>query len=269
MTLSIAPDFTLAIAEIRPILRDRRFWCGLVGIGLVLGVAGPFGTVDSLIWPLRLIYWVVMVVATGVAGFVVCHGVAGMLRQRGVAQIPSAILAGVVNSLPINGIVLGMNALLLRPEDVSLTVLELCAANLAISVAVSMAVSLAFFGERRLAAPVAATHPPFAATPRLMDRLPGQLRAPLVALEATDHYTEVTTTAGRTTILLRLSDAIAEAAPTPGLRLHRSHWVAVEHIAVARRDGPRAVVTLSDGRSLPVSRGNVAALEQSGLLSPR
>lgn len=55
MTLSISPDVTLALSELRPILRDRRFWIGLTGIGLVLGVAGPFGTVEVLPLPLRLV----------------------------------------------------------------------------------------------------------------------------------------------------------------------------------------------------------------------
>ena len=105
--------------------------------------------------------------------------------------------------------------------------------------------------------------------PRLLNRLPKALRGPLIALTATDHYTEVTTTLGSTRLLMRLSDAMAEAAPTPGLRIHRSHWVALDHIRDARRDGPRASITLTNGTELPVSRSHVAALEETGLLPPR
>lgn len=269
MTLSISPDVTLALSELRPILRDRRFWIGLTGIGLVLGVAGPFGTVELLPLPLRLFYWLLLVGATGVVGFVTCHTVAGALRQRGVAQVPAAILGGVVNALPINVIVLGVNAVLLAPGALPLSVAELALANLGISVAVSVAVSLAFFGDRKVTAAPPLPHHPFTAPPRLMERLPKPVRAPIVSLEATDHYTQVVTELGQATILLRLSDAIAEALPTTGLRLHRSHWVALDHIARAERDGRRAIVTLSDGRRLPVSRSNVEALEQAGLLPPR
>jgi hypothetical protein len=269
MTLSTTNDFSLAITQIRPVLRDRRLWAALLGIGFVLGLAGPFGTLDLLPLPLRLIYWVVMVAATGPVGFIVCHAIAGMLRQRGMAQIPAAALAGAVNAIPINVIVHGLNAMLLAPEDIPLPPLELTLANLGISIAVSVAVSLAFFSDRRVAGQTAMLHPPYSAPPRLLERLPKPLRAELVSLEATDHYTVVVTTKGQATILLRLSDAIVEAAPTAGLRLHRSHWVALDQITASRRDGPRAVVTLTDGRSLPVSRSNVAALEEAGFLPPR
>lgn len=264
MTLSINTDLSLALAEIRPVLRDRRFWAALLGIGLVLGVAGPFGTLTSLPLPGRLAYWIVIVTLTGIAGFACCHAIAGALRQRGLPQIPAALIAGLANALPINGIVLGFNALVLAPGDVALSPTRLALANTAISLAASLAVSLAFFADR---APAPA--PRFSAAPRLRDRLPVDLRAPLVSIEATGHYTRITTTAGTTQILLRFSDAVAETAPVPGLRLHRSHWVALDQVATARRDGPRALVTLTDGRALPVSRANVRALEEAGLLPPR
>jgi DNA-binding LytR/AlgR family response regulator len=45
--------------------------------------------------------------------------------------------------------------------------------------------------------------------------------------------------------------------------------VATDQITAARRDGPRAIVTLADGRDYPVSRSHLKALEQTGLLPPR
>jgi len=252
------------------ILRDRRFWAGLTGLGLVLGVAGPFGTVTSLPLLPRMAYWMFMVFLTGPLGLLCSRGFSTTLRRLGLSDLPAGLFAGALTGLPINVIVHGANALLLDPDDVALDFLTLSLSLVGISIAITFAVTLAF--HRYPDIPAAPPAPEVTAeaiaapTPRLLDRLPADLRAPFISLEATDHYTRVTTERGSATILLRFSDAIAEAAPTPGLRLHRSHWVAIDHIAAVRRDGPRAIVTTTDGRTLPVSRGNVAALEAADLL---
>lgn len=266
-----------------PILRDRRFWAGLTGLGLVLGVAGPFGTVTGLPLLPRMAYWLGMVYLTGSLGLICSRGLGAWLRGLGLPRLLAAIPAGALTGLPIAALVLGINALLLRPGDVALGTLPLALSLVGISVAISVAAALAF---HRAPPPHAEARPALQADtgpadrptatgaappglPRLLQRLPDDLRAPLIRLEATDHYTRITTEAGSATILLRFSDAVAESAPIPGLRLHRSHWVARDRIATARRDGPRARVTTRCGSELPVSRAHVPALEAAGLLPPR
>jgi DNA-binding LytR/AlgR family response regulator len=76
----------------------------------------------------------------------------------------------------------------------------------------------------------------------------------------------VTTTAGRALVLLRLSDAIAEAEGVPGLQIHRSHWVTLAAVARVRRDGARVLLVLKDGRELPVSRTFMPQARLAGLL---
>ena len=76
----------------------------------------------------------------------------------------------------------------------------------------------------------------------------------------------MTTSAGSALLLMRLSDAIAEAGDTKGLQIHRSHWVALDAVRAVRRDGQRAVLTLTDGRDLPVSRANLDKVKAAGLL---
>ena len=61
-----------------------------------------------------------------------------------------------------------------------------------------------------------------------------------------------------------LADAIREAAPTDGLQVHRSHWVARRHIAALRREKGRIILTLSNGRDIPVSRTYEQAVAQAG-----
>jgi hypothetical protein len=254
-----------SLDELSPILRSKGFWVGLLGLAIVLGVAGPFGTAETVLLWRRMIYWSVIVFTTGpfgfVMGFVGCDIFHALRLPKWLASLVSGVLAG----LPISAIVFSVNIVLLQPGDLAINDLPLVLSIMAISAVLSLATYIAFFSAQPAPAPVM----PFGAHPRLLDRLPAAHRAPLVALTATNHHTEVTTTAGTTRLLLRLSDAIAEAAPTPGLRIHRSHWVALDQIAAARRDGPRASVTLTDGTELPVSRGHLPALEQTGLLPMR
>lgn len=265
MPLSPSTDIARASAQIRPILGAPSFWLALICGGTTLGIAGPFGTVTALPLAPRLAYWVVMVLTTGVIGLILCRSITTIFQSAGLPRRLAATLSGLVAGIPISLLVLGLNSLLLPPDALSKGPVALTLALLAISTVISVTVSELFFA-RRSGAERAAPLPPH---PRLLDRLPAALHGPLLSLSAIDHYTEVTTDIGSTRLLLRLSDAIAEAAPTPGLRLHRSHWVALDAIAEARRDGPRAIVTLTDGSERPVSRNNITELEDAGLLPPR
>ena len=66
-------------------------------------------------------------------------------------------------------------------------------------------------------------------------------------------------------VLIRLKDAIGETAPEPGIRIHRSHWVALAAVErVERRDGRLAIVT-GAGEVLPVSRSYQADVRAAGL----
>lgn len=257
-----------------PILRDRRFWAGLTGLGLVLGVAGPFGTVSSLPLLPRMGYWMLMVYITGPLGLVCSRLFSAGLRRSGLSDLPAALVAGALTGLPINLIVHAANALLLSPGDVALSFRALSLSLVGISIAISFAVALAFHRDLAptahpvLAGPEGAAGPD-GPLPRLVERLPADLRAPLVALDATDHYTRIVTTRGSTLLLIRLADAIAEAAPTSGFRIHRSHWIARDQIMATRRESLRGFITSSDGIERPVSRSYLSTAEEAGLLPRR
>lgn len=265
MALIPAPIITTSLDALAPILRGKGLWVGLIALGIVLGLAGPFGTADSLPLTIRLVYWVIIALTTGSVGLVVGFVGCDVIHSYGLPKWLASIFSGAIGGLPVTLIVFTINAIFLRPGDLSIEDGPLVLSIIAISTVISLASYVAFFADQ----PTAPALPPYAGRPRLLDRLPDDIRAPLVALEATDHYTRITTDRGSAVILLRFSDAIAEAAPTPGLRLHRSHWVAIDRIAAVRRDGPRAVVTTVAGHDLPVSRGHVPALEEAGLLPPR
>lgn len=105
-----------------------------------------------------------------------------------------------------------------------------------------------------------------AKTPAVLDRLPLDKRGALVALSVEDHYVRVRTVQGEEMVLMRLGDAVREAAPCAGLQVHRSHWVALDQVRAARREGDRAVLSMTHGPDIPVSRANMAAIRDAGLL---
>lgn len=99
----------------------------------------------------------------------------------------------------------------------------------------------------------------------LSDKLPVRLReAPILALQAEDHYLRVHTPLGDSLILMRLSDAIAAVEALDGARTHRSWWVAREAVTDADKSGGRATLTLSTGVQAPVSRTYAPKLREAG-----
>jgi DNA-binding LytR/AlgR family response regulator len=85
------------------------------------------------------------------------------------------------------------------------------------------------------------------------DRLPEQLGTDVIAVTSELQYLRVWTPRGCALILGALADVESEAAAT-GLRVHRSWWVANEHVVSVRRTATGAVCLMSDGRQVPVSR---------------
>lgn len=85
------------------------------------------------------------------------------------------------------------------------------------------------------------------------DRLPEQLGTDVIAVTSELQYLRVWTPRGCALILGALADVETEAAAT-GLRVHRSWWVATEHVVSVRRTATGAVCVMSDGSQVPVSR---------------
>jgi len=97
--------------------------------------------------------------------------------------------------------------------------------------------------------------------------LPKSIGSDVVLLKSELHYLEVVTTTGRALILYRLRDAVAELtqgsdpAGYLGLQCHRSYWVATRHIVRLRKQGREGHLEMSTGRSVPVSRRHLSAVQ--------
>jgi len=90
---------------------------------------------------------------------------------------------------------------------------------------------------------------------------PRALGDEVLHVEADLHYLQVTTALGRAMVLGSLA-AVEAHFGDQGLRVHRSHWVALRAVRGVRRKGEGWVVELSGGASVPVSRRRVAHVRE-------
>jgi DNA-binding LytR/AlgR family response regulator len=238
--------------------RDLRVWAALGLLGLVVGLVGPFGTFEMP--PLaRVVYWLAVVLGTSVTGTLVA-GFGERLLIRHLHRLVAAAIAGGIAGLPITLVVMLINLAAygawFPPVDLA-TLTVYC-------VLISAAVTVlgAMFG--RASPRMAAESAP---APALLQRLALPQRGRLLHLAVADHYVEVTTDKGRALLLLRLSDAIRETAPVPGLQVHRSHWVALSAVRKARRLAGKPVLELENGTVVPVSRSYLQQAKAAGLVT--
>lgn len=244
-----------ALRELRARFSSPKVLAILAALTLAIAVAGPFNTSALMPLPQRLAYWGAVTplsFAAGLVGSALIHARAEATLNRWLAAAARALGSTTLVSLTLYG----YHAALGYPLPEGSEILASVGGVLAICLVIEV------IGELiESPAPATATD----ARPALLDRLPLDKRGALVALSAVDHYTEVTTTRGRHLLLLRLSDAIAEAAPTPGLQIHRSHWVALDQVRRAERQGDQGKLTLSSGQDLPIARARMAQAQAAGL----
>ncbi|MEM7724143.1 MAG: LytTR family DNA-binding domain-containing protein [Pseudomonadota bacterium] len=229
----------------------------LVGGGLTL--VAPFGTGRALTLLPLAGFWIGIVALTYTLGLAVHMGLAAHLRglPSGLRIVISAVVTGLVIAVALHVLT---SVIFGNPPSIRDALTDI-GRDFGIGVIVSLALQIGAGGAE---APPPAS--PTNVTPPLLDRLPLDKRGPLLSLSVEDHYVRVRTTKGEQMLLMRLGDAIREAAPTPGLKVHRSHWVAMDAVTAARRDGDRAILTLSQGGDIPASRSHIPALKDAGLL---
>jgi uncharacterized membrane protein len=254
-----------ALREMQRLARSPRVWVTLAALALILGLSGPFGTEGAMRLAPRIGYWGLIAVVTYFSG----NLVVALLTQRFERTKPPLAIGFPAVTLSIALVVLAevivINWLVLGSAPRSAReVLSLGVNVLGVGIVVAGIIVYFSRSARSLKGQTAETAT--AQAPRILQRLDLHKRGTLISLSVQDHYTEIATNKGTALALLRLSDAIAEAEPTVGLQVHRSHWVATGEVASARRDGAKAVLTMSDGRDIPVSRTYVQAVKDAGLL---
>ena len=232
----------------------------LLVLGLVVGLVGPFGTFETMAMVPRLAYWMAIVVGTSALGAFVA-GLAERVLPRSWPPLAIGALAGAAAGPAIALFVLLLNIATFGPGVTPIGFLTLLLYCTLISAAVT-ALSALFAP----AANVRAADAVSAAEPALLQRLPRPQRGRLIHIAVSDHYVDVTTDKGTSLVLMRLSDAIRETAPVPGLQVHRSHWVALDAVRRGTRREGKPVLELENGTIVPVSRSYLDAVRAAGLL---
>ena len=254
---------------------DRRDWVRELAVataaGVFLGLVGPFGSYLNGPPAIRLAYWIAALwIGTCLFGVTVRPAVRGARRLR--LPLPAALAAATaIAALPI-ALLCHAAAAALWPGPIGrIGLLAFYAQTLVISAPITVGYGLLGSGRLRPPPPPemppAPTLPPIAASD-FLDRLPDRLGRGLLALQMEDHYVRAHTGRGSVLILIPLHQAIRELDALPGLRVHRSWWVARDGVTGCVRDGRNVRLRLSNGMLAPVARTSVATARAAGLLEP-
>lgn len=230
-----------------------------------LTILGPFGTYDELLFWERLVYWTIVMAGVGFFMEILVKTALNAFPRLRVNQFIRIAVGSLLAALPGAAIVIFVERAF-RGLAFKADVMPHLWFKIACIGFFFCAIEFGSWGRRTSApeAPRENTEEPvppstFVRT-KLHDRLPAG-RGAIISLSMQDHYVEVTSEGGVDLILLRLSDAMRELEDVAGLRLHRSHWAALDHILSVGKSGQRWWAHLSDGRSLPVSNTYLAPLQ--------
>ncbi len=87
----------------------------------------------------------------------------------------------------------------------------------------------------------------------ILQKLPRALGHDVVLIRSDANYVHVHTVTAKTMFLYSLAKA-AEELQDRGFLVHRSYWIAFDHVQAVTRNGERMSCLMSDGTSVPVSR---------------
>ena len=227
----------------------------ITGIGAFFAITSPYGAITYLDFPARWLYWATTV---GSAWVINAMAFAYFAPTRGVwlCALISSILATPVVFLIIYFVQI----------TIDYPVVAEFIPNLVLSIwVICFAMAWAFVPLR--ARGDGQTIQSRDGKSQLSDQLPFEYReSSIFALEADDHYVHVHTDAGKHLHYIRLRDAIALMTGIPGVRVHRSWWVATSAIEELRREDGRWKLVAKGAGSVPVSRSGQAELRRANLL---
>ena len=247
----------------------KRFWTrdltrGIgvaAAAGVVLTVTGAFGTIN-VPFGLRLAYWMILMVGGGVWGEV-CSRILDRFVALDERPWLNVLLLTAMMSGPVTAVVWALTGPMLngRPP-MPLAHIPMLAGYVIMITAVISAINVFMTRSQPVQTHAGPADRPAA---RFPDRLPPRLKgATIHAVQAEDHYLRIHTDRGSDLILLRLSDALEELEGLEGAQTHRSWWVAKGAVRDVSRGDGRAMLSLPDGLSAPVSRRYARALRSAG-----
>ena len=231
---------------------------------VIAGVAGPFGTYETMNLVPRTMYWLAVSSASIVFGYL-GFGLA-LCRSGPDNFVRQAWLGAMLATVLISPVVWGLTALSeMIGTGINPGLGKLCfyTALVCTAVAVLRLTLQRILAEHSSLEPVSPV-----VIPRLIARLPRQVRGDILRISASDHVVRVVTEKGEADLRMRFSDSVSEMDGIEGHFTHRSHWVAHDAISGTQRNAGRWAVVLKNGECVPVSRKYQPVLEQAGILRP-
>lgn len=243
-------------------------------LATVLAILGPFGTdQEPFLW--RFSYWLVMM---GFFGGLIMPLVARLLRPINIVSaapiVPGVLALLCLGTVPMTMFVMLTDILLYKwistadwfpfrdaglilhnierpkPFDLQNAIIlygKVFAVVLVNTGAIS--VFIANRPSRRVKSPTLYIRPGV----HFFSRLPDHIGTELIYLQMEDHYVRAVTTEGNALILMRFRDALNEIADISGVQVHRSWWVASNHIVKLSRTGRKLELIMSNDARIPVS----------------
>lgn len=213
---------------------------------IAMVLAGPFGTYDGLTIAERLVYWPSIIALSFVIGFAVRPLVLNL--SPGLGSWPADFATSVLFTALFAPLLLLITRYMASVPDEQLMSPAMMA-GICFSIPMATAALRQFLHSTHQATSAVGNREPS----RLLRRL-GEEANHIHHIGVRDHYVDVYSDIGRTSLLMRFSDALAEVEEAAGLRVHRSHWVAYRSIDGIERDGNRLFLRLTTGTQIPVSR---------------
>ena len=236
-------------------------------LGVALGVAGPYGTYESVPLHIRLGFWVFILLIP----WALWESLTTLARTVLPANLGArTIMALLMPAFTVIGSLFatGFSALVFGLSDLSFA--EAWATSLASWLLFSFLVVLPL----AMIADALSRQEQHKGGENLLgffaSKLPSKLRGQaLIALQSEGHYLRVFTSAGDDLILMSIEDAMTTLSAYPGIRTHRSWWIALDQIATdSDLDGAFTSVSMTTGLEVPVSRRRRKFVrDQAGLRS--
>lgn len=238
-----------------------------VPVGLLLGLAGPFGSYPAYPTATRYAFWLGLTLAGALAAVAADAMLPATRLRAGLARTAALALA---SALPMTFVVAWTTSLVqpgrvFAPHQLPALFACVAAVQLLIVYATSISeLSAHSAGTSNREAPVpepATAEPPAAFPSALLSRLPPEIGTDIIALETEDHYLRVHAAGGSALILMRMADAVALLDPRLGAQVHRRWWVAETAVAGVRTEGQKLSLRLTDGTVVPVGRTFAASVK--------
>lgn len=247
-----------------PLLGTAREWAvdltvG-VGIGVLLGLMGPFGNFFNDGPEVRIPYWVASLSCGMVLFGCLLRLAAAGARRVGwpdwVILAPVILIGSAIQGAPLR-----MVAIALWPA-IAYSVSPLAWYGQGVAITTPIVLAYYFIRVRsRVRMPTREGLVPVEAPAVAAD--PGAV----LYLKMEDHYVRIRTEHGARLEMGPLSRVTAGLSGVEGLQVHRSWWVARRAIEGVERDGRNLRLKLVDGQTAPVSRASVAKLRAAGWLA--